>query len=441
MSFGTFTLMPRVFPFSCLCLFSFTLIACNSGVSPFASDTDPCSLITPVEAGRALGEPAQEGSRTDSTTCVFKSIRNSANAVTVQIDEAPGKDRRTGFNKERLRRDSVLVTGLGDGAVRIDSPPSLSRLTFLRGENLVTVMVSSIHASNLSASVMAIGKSAAERYGATVALSQIPPASPVKETRASMSDRQTESPPPLLRTSPVTVTQTRTVGATGSTGPTKSSVIDTSTLVGTWQAHALQGTTKHNYLLVIESNQSWALSSLTQFDGVLDAESGRWSLDRANTFKGQSWKGTYVTGVSNSFVTTGSLHSTWTRLDGDQPPSKIPAELWSLRNTTTSVPVFQLKSVDLALVGLWESTGTYAGGPASFVWAIRASAATDLFIMDKTRGTVVTKAGLVQLQPTQKRQRSLGVVAIQDGGFTTSDGKASLRWTRHQPQSEPPQPL
>jgi hypothetical protein len=432
--------MSRWFSFSSLCLSSLTLISCGNGLSPFASDTDPCSLITSAEAERALGEPAREGQRTDATTCVFKSTRDSANAVTVQVDETPGKDRRAGFNKDRLRRDSVLVAGLGDGAIRIDSPPSLSRLTFMRGENLVTVMVSSIHASNLSDSVMTIGKSAAERYGAAVVASRIPPPPPGSSTDAATADLQTGSRS-LLRTSPVTVTQTRTVGETDSTGPTKASTINTGTLVGTWQAHTLQGTTKHNYLLVIGQNQSWTLSSLTQFDGVLDAESGRWSLDRANTFKGQSWKGTYVTEKPDSFVTTGSLHSTWTKLDGDQSPSKIPPELWSLRNNTTSVPVFQLKSVDRALVGVWESTGTYAGGPATFVWTIKQSAATDLFIMDQTRGTVVTKGGIVQLQPTQKRQRNLGIVATQDGGFTTSDGKTSLRWTRLTPQQETPQPL
>lgn len=432
--------MSRWFSLSSLCLSGLTFISCGNGISPFASDTDPCSLITPAEAERALGEPAQEGRRIDSTTCVFKSTRDSANAVTVQVFETPGIDRRAGFNKERLRRDSVLITGLGDGAVRIDSPPSLSRLTFLRGENLVTVMVSSIHASNLPASVMAIGKSAAERYGAAVVASQLPPASPVASTDAATPERQTAAPSPL-RTSPVTVAQTRAVGTTSSTGPTKASTIDTSTLVGTWQAHAMQGTTKRNFLLVVESNQSWTLSSLTQFDGLLNAESGRWSLDRMNSFNGQSWKGTYLTTQPDSFSSTGSLHGTWTRLDADHPPSKIPVELWNLRKDTTSVPIFQLKSVDHALVGIWESTGTYAGGPASFVWAIKQSAATDLFIMDQTRGTIVSKGGLVQLQPTQKRQRSLGLVAIQDGGFTTSDGKASLRWTRLMPQPEPAQPL
>ena len=113
----------------------------------------------------------------------------------------------------------------------------------------------------------------------------------------------------------------------------------------------------------------------------------------------------------------------------------------SQRKNTTSVPIFQLKSVDDALVGTWESTGTYAGGPASFVWTIKASAASDLFIMDQTRGTLVTKGGVTQLQPLQKRQRSIGIVAVQDDGFTTSDGKSSLRWTRLVPQPDSPQPL
>jgi hypothetical protein len=35
----------------------------------------------------------------------------------------------------------------------------------------------------------------------------------------------------------------------------------------------------------------------------------------------------------------------------------------------------------------------------------------------------------------------LGIVATQEGGFTTSDGKTSLRWTRLTPQPETPQPL
>ncbi|MEQ1793194.1 MAG: hypothetical protein ABL970_03300 [Nitrospira sp.] len=432
--------MSRLFSLSSLCCLSLTLTSCGSGASPFASNTDPCSLITSAEAERALGEPAQEGLRSDSKTCVFKSIRDSANAVTVQVEEAPGVDRRAGFNKERLRRDSVLISGLGDGAVRIDSPPSLSRLTFLRGENLVTVMVSSIHADNLQASVMAIGKRAAERYGATVALAQIPPASPAAGTGSSMPDRQTTSTS-TLHTSPVTVTQTRSIEHTGSTGPTKASTTDTGALVGIWQAHRMQGTTRHNYLLEISPNQSWTLSALTQFDGVLDAASGRWALDRANSFKGQSWRGTYLTMQPDSFSSTGSLQGTWTRLEADQVPSTIPAELWSQRKDTTSVPIFQLKSVDHALVGMWESKGTYAGGPASFVWTIKASAASDLFIMDQTRGTVVTKGGLVQLQPVQKRQRSIGIVATQDGGFTTSDGTSSLRWTRLAPQPDAPHPL
>lgn len=432
--------MSRWFSLSSLCLSGLSLISCGNDISPFASDTDPCSLITSAEAERALGEPAQEGHRIDSTTCVFKSTRNNANAVTVQVYEAPGIDRRAGFNKERLRRDSVLISGLGDGAVRIDSPPSLSRLTFLRGENMVTVMVSSIHASDLAASVMAVGKLAAERYGATIVASEIPPASPVASADAATPGQQTAAPS-LLRTSPVTVTQTRAVGTTSSTGPTKTSTIDTSTLVGTWQAQSKQGSTRHHFLLIIESDQSWKLSSLTQFDGMLNAESGLWSLDRMNTFNGQSWKGTYVTTQPDSFVSTGILHGTWTRLNADQLPSKIPVELWNLRKDSTSVPLFQLKSVDQALVGMWESTGTFAGGPASFVWAINASAATDLFILDTTRGTIVTKGSLVQLQPAQMRQRSLGIVAIQDGGFTTSDGKSSLRWTRLTPQPELTQPL
>ena len=406
-----------------------TFISCGEDSSFFSSKTNPCSLITSAEAERALGEPVQEGTRLDRTTCVFKASQDSANAVTVQIDETPGKDHRAWFNKERLRRDSILIPGLGDGAVRIDSPPSLARLTFLRGENLVTIMVSSLRNKHVSESVMVIGMRAAERYGAPVVTAQA--SLPSESTTSKPTTRDFQAPAPLnMPTSPAAFSQSRAVGTTSKTGPTKATPIDAVDLVGTWQARTMQSTTRHDFLLVIQPNRTWSLSSLMQFDGVMDAEAGRWTLDRANTFNGQSWKGTYQITTPTVFSSTGSLHGTWIKLAPDQSPSRIPLELWDLRRESTSIPVFQLKSVDQALVGLWEGTGTYAGGPALLVWSIKPSAATDLFIMDTTRGTVTTKGGLVLLQPAQKQQRSLGIVAIQDGGFTTSDGKVSIRWTR-----------
>jgi len=69
----------------------------------------------------------------------------------------------------------------------------------MRGENVVTIMVSSIHASNLSDSVMAIGKSAAERLWAAVEASRIPPPPTVAATDAATADRQTGARS-LLRT-------------------------------------------------------------------------------------------------------------------------------------------------------------------------------------------------------------------------------------------------
>jgi len=212
--------------------------------------------------------------------------------------------------------------------------------------------------------------------------------------------------------------------------PAKSSPIDLPGLTGTWHAHAQQGAITHELLLVIQPNRAWTLSSMMQFDGVVNADAGRWSLERANTFKGLAWKGTYLTSTFQSFSSTGSLHATWSRLQPDQDPAQIPAELWELRREATSVPVFQLKTVDPALVGRWEGTGTYAGGPASFVWSIKPSAAADLLIIETLRGTIVTKAGVPRLQPAQKRQRTVDIVAFHEGGFTTSDGKTSIRWTK-----------
>lgn len=421
--------MFRSLPRHSIPLLCATLLSCGEGSQLPVSHTDPCSLITVAEAERALGEQVQAGALAEPSTCVFKASHNNSNAVTVQVDEGSGKDRRTWFNKERLRRDSDLIPGLADGAVRIYSPPSLARLSFIRGNALVTVMVSSMEHPGLPESVTELGKRAAARYGGSTLVAAEPPIPDPAPSRPASSDFSM-SPAAAQHTSPAAMTQTLPVAPGPSTGPTKSTPINLARLVGTWHGHSLQGTIKQELLLIIQPNRTWSLSSMMQFDGVINAEAGRWSLERSNTFKGLAWKGTYLTSTPEMFSSTGSLHATWKRLPPDQNPAQIPAELWELRHEATSVPVFQLKTVDPALVGRWEGTGTYAGGPASFVWSIKSSAAADLLILDTLRGAVVTKAGLLQLQPAQKRQRAVDIVAFREGGFTTSDGKTSIRWTK-----------
>ncbi|MGA6829133.1 hypothetical protein ACO9S2_16195 [Nitrospira sp. NS4] len=415
------------------------LLSCGEGSTMPSAQTDPCSLITAAEAERALGERVQAGTLADPNTCVFKARRNNSNAVTVQVDERPGKDRRTWFNKERLRRDSDLIPGLADGAVRVYSPPALARLSFIRGQALVTVMVSSMTQKDLPDSVTLLGKTAASRYGTPVLLAAEPPA-PSSDPSRSASTDSSMPPAAASHASPVTMTRTGPAPPGTSTGPTRSAPVNLSELAGTWHAHSSQGTIKQELLLVIQPDRAWSLSSMMQFDGVVNAEAGRWSLERSNTFKGLAWKGTYLTDSPQSFSSTGSLHATWTRLKPKQNPAQIPAELWKLRHEATSVPVFQLKTVDPTLVGRWEGTGTYAGGTAAFVWSIKPSAAADLLILDTMGGTIETKAGIPRLQPEQKEQRTLDIVTFHEGEFTTSDGKTNVRWTKVlSPQSRSPQ--
>ncbi|MBI3355496.1 MAG: hypothetical protein HY038_01735 [Nitrospirae bacterium] len=423
----------RRLPYSLLLLLG-VFLSCGESSNLLSSKTDPCSLITGAEAERALGEPVQEAARSDSTTCVFKARRNTSNAVTIQVDETPGKDRRSWFNKERLRRDSYLLPGLADGAVRIDSPPSLSRVTFIHQDALVTVMVASTKQKDLPKAVTLLGQNAAVRYGAPTLAAAGSNTAPLALSSKSSLDRSTLTTAPT-RTAPVTMTQTLPASSGTTTGPTKLGPIDPANLAGTWHAHPIQGRMKRDMLLVIQPNREWLLSSMIQFDGILDAEAGHWAFERANTSKGLAWKGTYQGSMANSFSSTGSIRATWARLQGDQGPAHIPTELWRLRREATGIPSFQLKTVDPELVGQWEGAGTYPGGSASFVWSIKPSTGADLLIVNQTRGTVETNGGIPQLQPVYKRHRSLSIVAFQEGGFTTSDGKASIRWTRLTPES------
>lgn len=421
----------RLLPYTFLGLAP-VLLSCGESSGLFGSKASPCSLITVTDAERALGEPVQEGTLADPTTCVFKAHRNGGNAVTVQLDETPGKDRRTWFNKERLRRDSLLIPGLGDGAVRIDSSPTLSRLIFMHKDAFVTVIVSSTHQKQVGDSVTQLSRTAATRYGAPLTAS-LPPSSASNSVVASTpppTPRRGSSTETVVPPTPVTLTQTLPSPTLTSVGPKKAALFDQTNLVGTWHTHVAHGTTQHDMLLIIQPNLTWSLSSMMQFDGILNAEAGLWSLERANTFKGLGWKGTYRKTTPTSFASTGSVQATWTKLLIDQNPTRVPVELWKLRREATSVPVFQLKTVDPDLVGQWEGSGTYAGGSAAFVWAIKPSAATDLVIVDTLRGTVQTKDGIPQLQPIKKQQQRVSIVAFHEHGFTTTDGKTNLRWTR-----------
>ena len=395
----------------------------------FGSKTSPCSLMTVADVERVLGEPVHEGTLADPATCIFKATRHEGNAVTIRLEETPGKDRRTWFNKERLRRDSYLIPGLGEGAVRIDATPTLSRLTFMHKDAFVTVTVASTQQKQLGESVTQLARTAASRYGApsTATLSPSAPAS--ASTSPLMPSRGTHTET-VASTAPVRLTHTLPAPSGAQVGPQKATSFDPTNLVGTWHTHVTQGTTQHDLLLIIQPNLKWSLSSMMQFDGILNAEAGLWSLERANTFKGLGWKGTYRKTTPNSFTSTGSVQATWTRLSIEKDPARIPAELWKLRREATSVPVFQLKTVDPDLVGQWEGSGTYAGGSAAFVWVIKPSAATDLLIVDTLQGTVHTKDGIPQFQPVKKQHQRVSVIAFHDRGFTTTDGKTNLQWTK-----------
>ncbi len=416
----------RVLPFLVL---PPVLLSCGQSGGPFTSTIDPCSLLSLAEAQQALAEPVQQATLSEPTTCQFKAHQSNANAVTVQLDESASSERRAWFNKERLRRDSRLIPGLGDGAFRIDSSPTLSQLTFLHQDSLITITIASTKQKHLGETVLALSRTVASHYGATLATT-LPP------TTATASAENGTNPHPVSRPTPVTLAQTLPGPSDTQAGPLKAPALDPTHLIGTWHSRVSQGTTQHDMLLVIKPNLQWSLASMMQFDGVLNAEAGLWSLERANTFNGLKWKGTYRKKTENSFSSTGSVQATWARLATDRDPKRIPTELWKLRRDATSVPVFQIKTVDPDLVGEWEGTGTYAGGSAAFVWGIKPSAATDLLIVESLRGTVQSKNNLLQLQPIKKRKgQRVSIVALYDHGLTTTDGKSTLRWTKLSPES------
>lgn len=422
--------------YACLPFLITGLLSCSGGGGWPITRTDPCSLLTAAEVEQALGEPVQTAEKTSDSTCVFTATQNPQNEVTIQVDEAPGKDRKSWFNKERMRSDRALIAGLGDGAVRIESPPSLVRLTFLRGDALVTVMVSSMTLPNRTDAVTQLAKAAADRVGSQSLIARVadPVLSPptVKSSSPLSSSALT---PSSIAVSPASAIQTSRAVPLTSTGPTKSSSIKPDHVVGTWYARSTTGLTTINQMLVIDAKYNWTLSSTIQLGGSLDTESGMWSLERSSTRTQKAWQGTYKTNREDAFSTTGSIAAQWARVPPGHNPSRVPVELWQIRRDDNEARVTQLKSVDPALVGLWEATGIYKGGKAEFVWSIKQTTTTNILIMESTRGAVETKDGIVRLMPARNTRRGMAIVALHGKSFTTSDGKITIRWNQ-----EPPRP-
>lgn len=414
---------------ACVPLLLTGLLSCSGNGGWPTAKTDPCSLLSTTEVAAALNEPVQAGKKTTDSICVFKATRHPQNEVTIEVDESPGKNRKGWFNKERMRSDRALIAGLGDGAVRVESPPSLARVTFLRGDTLITVMVSSVKHHNRGDAVTQLARAAADRYGAQS------PIAMVSGVNSSPSTGNTSAVPAPAKSSsftisPVSSTQSLPASTPTSTGPTRSPSIDHTNVIGTWYAHATTGMKTIQQMLVIQPNHEWTLFSTVQIEGVLDTGNGTWSFERSGARKEKSWQGTYQMKQEEGFSTTGSVTAQWTKIQPGQTPSRVPIELWQMRREEHEVRVSQLKSVDPTLVGLWEGTGTYKGGKADFVWWIKKSAATDVLIMESSKGMLRVKAGILRLVPAKGNRRGMAIVALQDKSFTTSDGKVTIRWNQ-----------
>jgi hypothetical protein len=298
-------------------------------------------------------------------------------------------------------------------------------------------MISSLTHPSLGEAVTALGKSAADRYGSAAFIAKTSPLE--SETDRPLSS--TKPSPAATSSAPVSMAQSSSATLGTGTGPVKSGSIDAASLTGTWHARTTNGLAKTHHLLVVQPTREWELSSVTLHEGLLDAHTGLWTMDRSMTLQGHTWHGTYQTIRDENFSTTGSLNARWKRIPEGENPTHIPAELWHIRRAAKRAPVFQLQSVDPELVGLWEGTGTYHGGTASFVWSIMPSAATDLLILETTHGTLGAKDGTLQLLPAKSLRRSMTIVAFHSDSFTTSDGKVTIRWNHTPPQPSPERDL
>jgi hypothetical protein len=336
--------------------------------------TDPCALVTADEVKRALGETAATGQNNGIGDCLYRGASGYNTSVTISVDENPG--RRDYFDAQLGRDNITVIDDIGDGAFAFESSAGFVQITAIKGETLVSVMISGGQRPDLLRATTELAGHAAARLGTEAVLAKVP---------------------------------------------------GLEALVGRWMADAGDPSRGNREMRswVIAEDGSWSLTMAPEYLGMLTAENGNWRMESQQ----ENFGGGYEIDDADSFTTSGDVAAEWTRVaDGEEPEGIDPDFL----GIWTRIPLGGMAQgpLDPALVGLWQATLDGPRMPTILVWHIGPAGWSTLTEVISVTGELSAENGQMEMRLGDEPPLNVTYQFQGRDAFLTNDPSGAIRWQR-----------
>ena len=364
------------------------LSACTGQTDAVSHHINACLLLTEAEVETALGTAVSAAEKRSDTQCLYRAKRDAEEALAVDINPEPGRDRKSLFSSELVKRDGTLIAEVGDGAFVFPSPSAGIQLTFLKDDALVDLTLTNSPQGNRGRpleTVIKLGKTAARRLAQQLA---------------------------------------QDVGQ----GPSGDPATPSTAWAGDWYGCQPIGTLSTKGHLVLTPSGHWALTTGTVMPGILFAEKGHWQMDSLQDIL----HGTYQVADSDTFSTTGILSMRWDKISKDHGPMRFDPKLYrSLTGVPHRIAVRRLPPVEPALLGMWEGSAKYLDRREDFVWLITSNNVSEFYKAVRLGGLMERDGDRFRLTTMPAGATSFHLKAIKGATLelTSGDGPTS-QWER-----------
>jgi hypothetical protein len=361
------------------------LAACSAQTDVVSQHINACLLVTEAEVEIAIGTAVTAPEKRSDTQCLYHAKVNPDDTVVVEIDRNSAKENKGHFNDERLKTKGTLISGIGDGAFTLPSPLGGIQLTFMKGDALVTLTLTSARHVIAFEAVMNLAKSAAHRLTAQLPLGDVSPG-------------------------------------------VVASVPSTSKWAGDWYGCIPVGLLNAKGHVNLTDSGAWSLTTAVISPGMLTADRGHWQVDSFQDIL----HGTYQLAGKETFLTTGILSVKWEKVAKGRVPSRFDRILYkSLTGSPHKIAVKRLPPVEPALIGTWEGAAKFMDRQEEFVWTITSGNVSEFYKAVLWSGRIEQTGEVLRLVvvPTKAAPFQFKVVSDQALDLTDSDGTVS-QWSR-----------
>ncbi|MET0514434.1 MAG: hypothetical protein ABW047_03770 [Nitrospiraceae bacterium] len=366
-------------------LLSTLLAGCSAQTDAVSQHINACLLVTEAEVEIAIGTPVTAPEKRSNTQCLYHAKANPDDTVVVEIDQNTGKQKKGQFNDERLKTKGTLISGIGDGAFTLPSPLGGIQLTFMKGDALVTLTLTSARHGTPFEALTNLAKSAAHRLAAQLPLGDV---SPEAVAAALPAPKWT----------------------------------------GDWYGCIPIGLLNAKGHLSLTDSGDWSLTTAVIAPGMLTATRGHWQVDSFQDIL----HGTYQLAGKEIFSTTGILNVKWNRVPKGQSPTRFDATLYkSLTGIPHKIAVKRLPPVEPGMVGTWEGSARFVDHQEEFVWTITPGNVSEFYKSVLWTGRIEHDGDSLRLVvvPTKTAPFQFKVVNGEALDLTDSEGTVS-QWNR-----------